>query len=137
VIDTRRIKKAAKKTLNALGCNQSEVSIVIVNDEEITRLNDQYLQRSRPTNVISFPMASGDPSAVHPHLLGDVVISADTAKRQAEAVGGKTGDEIIFLMIHGILHLLGFDHEKSPADRRKMEAKERELFSSVLESLNP
>ena len=114
-----------------MGCDESEVGIVIVNDEEITRLNHQYLQRNRPTNVIAFPMASGDPSAPNPHLLGDVVISAETAKRQAEAVGGKTEEEIFFLMIHGILHLLGYDHEKSPDERRKMEAKERELFYGV------
>jgi len=117
-----------------LGCDQSEVSIVIVNDEEITRLNRQYLQRNRPTNVIAFPMASGDPAAFHPHLLGDVVISAETAKRQSEAVGGKTEEEIFFLMIHGILHLLAYDHEGPPAERRKMEAKEKELFSFLKHS---
>ena len=114
-----------------MGCDGSEVSIVIVNDKEITRLNRQYLQRNRPTNVIAFPMAFGDPFALNPNLLGDVVISAETAKRQALAVGGKTEEEILFLMIHGILHLLGYDHEKSPDDHREMEAKERELFHEV------
>jgi probable rRNA maturation factor len=133
-IDTQRIKRAAKKILNALGCDESEVSIVIVNDEEITRLNRQYFQRNRPTNVIAFPMASGDPAALNPHLLGDVVISAETAKRQSEAVGGKTEEEILFLMLHGILHLLGYDHEGSLDERRKMEAKEQELFSFLKHS---
>jgi probable rRNA maturation factor len=117
-----------------LGCDESEVSIVIVSDEEITRLNRQYLQRNRPTNVIAFPMASGDSGALHSPLLGDVVISAETAERQAEAVGGKTEEEILFLMIHGVLHLLGYDHEGSSEKRRKMEAKERELFSSLARS---
>ena len=117
-----------------MGCNASEVSIVIVNDEEITRLNRQYFQRNRPTNVIAFPMASGDPAALNPQLLGDVVISAETAKRQSEAVGGKTEGEILFLMIHGILHLLDYDHEGLPDERRKMEAKEQELFSFLMHS---
>jgi len=117
-----------------LGREASEVSIVIVGDEEITRLNRQYLRRNRPTNVIAFPMASGDPVALPFHLLGDVVISAETAKRQAEAAGRKTGEEILFLMIHGVLHLLGYDHEKNAEERRKMEAKERELFSLVYSS---
>jgi len=117
-----------------LGCEGHEVSIVLVDDEEITRLNRQYFLRNRPTNVISFPMAAGNPDAINPHLLGDVVISADTAEREARAAGGKTGEEILFLLIHGILHLGGYDHESSPAERRKMEAKERELFSFLRRS---
>jgi probable rRNA maturation factor len=63
-----------------------------------------------------------------------VVISAETAKRQSESVGGKTEEEILFLMLHGILHLLGYDHEGSPDERRKMEAKEQELFSFLMHS---
>jgi len=117
-----------------LGCEGHEVSIVLVDDEEITRLNRQYFLRNRPTNVISFPMAAGNPDAINPHLLGDVVISADTAERQARAAGGKTGEEILFLLVHGILHLWGYDHEGSPAERRKMEAKEREIFSFLRRS---
>jgi probable rRNA maturation factor len=117
-----------------LGREAGEVSIVIVDDAEITRLNRQYLQRNRPTNVIAFPMASGDPMTLPSHLLGDVVISAETAKRQAEAAGRETGEEILFLMIHGVLHLLDYDHEKNAEERRKMEAKERELLSLVSSS---
>ena len=115
-----------------MGCDESEVSIVIVSDEEITRLNRQYFQRNRPTNVIAFPMASGEPGALPSHLLGDVVISAETAKRHAEAVGGEAEEEILFLMIHGVLHLMCYDHEGSSEERRKMEAKERELFNRIL-----
>ena len=115
-----------------MGCEEHEVSIVIVDDEEITRLNRQYFHRNRPTNVISFPMAAGECGAINPQILGDVVISAETAKRQAAAVGGETGEEILFLMIHAILHLVGYDHEGSPAERRKMEAKEQELFSFLI-----
>jgi len=107
-----------------LGCEDQEANIVIVNDVEITRLNCQYFHRHRPTNVISFPLGAGKPQ-----ILGDVVISAETAKRQSEAAGGETEEEILFLMIHGILHLLGYDHVGSRNERRKMEEKERELFS--------
>ena len=102
-----------------------------MDDEEITRLNRQYFHRPRPTNVISFPMGAGEPTATHPQILGDVVISAETAQRQAAAVGGKAEEEILFLMIHGILHLVGYDHEGSAGKRRKMEAKERELYKRV------
>jgi probable rRNA maturation factor len=114
-----------------LGCDDSELSVVIVSDEEITRLNRQYFRRNCPTNVIAFPMGPGVPAVLPSRLLGDVVISAETAERQAEAVGGKGEEEIRFLIIHGVLHLLGYDHEGSPEERRKMEAKERELFNRI------
>jgi probable rRNA maturation factor len=115
-----------------LGCEEHEVSIVIVDDEEITRLNRQYFHRNRPTNVISFPMSAGERGAINPQILGDVVISAETARHQATAAGGETEEEILFLMVHGILHLVGYDHDGSPAERRKMEVKEQELFSFLI-----
>ncbi len=102
-----------------------------MDDDEITHLNRRYFHRDRPTNVISFPMGSDQPDGPHPRILGDVVISADTAERQAAAVGGETADEILFLMIHGILHLAGYDHVGDREEREKMEAKEKELFLSV------
>ena len=108
------------------------MSIVLVDDEEVTRLNRQYFHRRRPTNVIAFPMAAGNPAAIHAEILGDVVISAETAKRKAMAVGGEAEEEVLFLMIHGLLHLVGYDHEGSAGERRKMEAKEQELFSSLI-----
>jgi probable rRNA maturation factor len=73
----------------------------------------------------------GGPAAPHARILGDVVISAETAQRQAAAVDGQAEEEILFLMIHGILHLVGYDHEGSPAERQKMEAKEQELYNRV------
>lgn len=115
-----------------MGCEAHELSIVLVDDGEITRLNRQYFHRNRPTNVISFPMGAGDPATPHPPILGDVVISTETAKREAAAVGGGAEEEVLFLLIHGILHLVGYDHEGSPGERKKMEAKEGELFSLVM-----
>ena len=117
-----------------MGCETHDLSIVLVDDEEITRLNRQYFHRNRPTNVISFPMGGGNPAALHPPILGDVVISAETARREAATVSGRAEEEILFLLIHGILHLVGYDHEGSPGERKRMEAKERELFSLVMGS---
>ncbi len=114
-----------------MGCENCELNLLIVGDEEITRLNRQYFHRNRPTNVISFPMGPEQPSSIHPHILGDVVVSAETAERHASAVGGRAADEILFLIIHGILHLLGYDHIGDKEERQKMEAKERELFQAV------
>ena len=82
-INTEKTLKVAQKILNALGCPDSEVSILIVDDARIQELNRDYLQRDKPTNVISFSMLEGEDASLHPHLLGDVVISADTAARDA------------------------------------------------------
>ena len=131
-IDAGKIRRAGGRILSGLGLQGYELSIVIVDDQEITRLNRQYFQRNRPTNVISFPMAAGDPASLHSKILGDVVISAETARRQAEEAGGWAGDEILFLLIHGILHLAGYNHEGAAEERKKMEAKEKELFSLLM-----
>jgi probable rRNA maturation factor len=115
-----------------LGCKDAEIRIVIVDDEEFTRLNRQYFQRPGPTNVISFPMQGGRTEKIQPQILGDVVISADTARRQASAAGIKTAEELLFLLVHGILHLVGYDHEGLAAERRDMEAKEVEIFGQLV-----
>jgi len=131
-IDRRKIRETAKKILNALGLEGHELSVVLVDDEEITRLNRRYFHRNRPTNVISFPMAAGEAAGIQPQLLGDVVISAETAERQALEAQEKPEHEIYFLLIHGVLHLAGYDHVSSARERRKMEKKERELFSIIV-----
>jgi probable rRNA maturation factor len=104
------------------------VNFLLVDDEEITLFNRQYFQRNRPTNVISFPMGPESPAPAREQILGDVVISAETAERHASAVGETAEEEIFFLMIHGVLHLVGYAHEGGKAERREMEAKEKELF---------
>ena len=130
-VDRRKIGAAARRILKALGYEGYELTVVLVDDLEITRLNRQYLRHNRPTNVISFPMMDGTPESLRSRVLGDVVISAETAQRDAGEAGEKTGDEILFLMIHGILHLTGYDHEGSAAERRKMETKEKEFFERL------
>lgn len=108
------------------------MSVVIVDDAAITALNRRYFRRRGPTNVISFPQEEGKAEGRRPRLLGDVVISADTAERHARAAGIRPGEEILFLLIHGILHLAGYDHEGPAAERRAMEAKEKELFGTLV-----
>lgn len=113
-----------------MGCpEQTELSITIVGDRVIHRLNRDYLGKDRPTNVISFSLQEGEDSDFTPHALGDVVISADTAAQEAEA-GGWTGyQRLIFLLLHGILHLTGYDHERSGEEEaQRMERKEQELW---------
>lgn len=106
----------------------AELSILIVDDQQIAQLNHQYLNREGPTNVIAFSMRQGPFLDIAPNLLGDVVISADTAQREAQRAGIRMQDRFDQLLIHGTLHLLGYDHEHSAAEARKMEEKTNELL---------
>jgi probable rRNA maturation factor len=114
-----------------LDCPEAELSILIVDDQQIAQLNHQYLNREGPTNVIAFPMRQGPFSDIAPNLLGDVVISADTAEREAKSAGISTQDRFDQLLIHGTLHLLGYDHEHSASEASKMQEKEKELFEKI------
>jgi probable rRNA maturation factor len=133
-VDRRKIGAAARRILKALGYRGYELTVLLVDDREITRLNRQYFRRNRPTNVISFPMLEETPLSLRARVLGDVVISSETAEREAAEVGKKTEDEVLFLLIHGILHLVGYDHERVRKDRVEMEAKEQELFALLKDS---
>ena len=108
-------------------CPDGELSIRVADDFQIAVLNKTYFGRSGPTNVIAFPMKGGDFDNVNPYLLGDIVISIETAVKESK-IGGMTVDERFYeLLIHGILHLFGYDHEDSAEEAEKMEVKEREL----------
>jgi probable rRNA maturation factor len=108
---------------------------VIVDDEEIQQINRDYLQRDKPTNVISFAMQEGEDVGLHPGLLGDVIISADTAARDAFEADLSFESELYFLLLHGILHLLGYDHERGTEEEaQRMEAREEELFAHIQEN---
>jgi probable rRNA maturation factor len=111
-----------------LACPEAELSIVIVDDAEIAELNQRYLQRSGATNVLAFPMQEGEFAAISPHLLGDVVISVETCQREAEAAGITFDQRFTELLIHGILHLFGYDHEQSPAEAERMARKSDTLL---------
>ncbi|MCE1225438.1 MAG: rRNA maturation RNase YbeY [Geobacteraceae bacterium] len=113
-----------------MGCpDETELSITIVGDRTIHRLNREYLGKDRPTNVISFSLQEGEFGNVARHALGDVVISADTATQEAEAGGISSYERLIFLLLHGILHLTGYDHERSgEVEAVRMEHKEQEIW---------
>jgi probable rRNA maturation factor len=100
-----------------------------VDDPQIEKLNQQYLKRKGPTNVIAFAMRDGEFSDLSPHLLGDVVISTDTAAREAQTAAISMEHRINELLVHGILHLLGYDHETNDEEARVMEEKSRQLLA--------
>ena len=130
-IQTRRISQKTEQILNALGCNAHEISIVIMDDQEMTHLNQTYRGINQPTNVLAFPMQEGQFSDITPGLLGDVVISLETAEREAITAMISLEERISQLLIHGILHLLGFDHEMGDREADAMEKKSLELLRLV------
>ena len=108
-----------------------ELSILIVDDQRIADLNLTYLNRKGPTNVIAFPMREGQFDEITPNLLGDVVISIETAQQEADAAGISLQNRFDQLLIHGILHLMGYDHEQTPAEAERMEGKSNWLLRMV------
>jgi probable rRNA maturation factor len=130
-ISLKKIKQTVQVILDALDCPDSELSILIVDDPQIEELNQQYLHREGPTNVIAFAMRDGEFSDLSPHLLGDVVISTDTTAREAQTSAMSMQRRFNELLVHGILHLMGYDHETSEEEARVMEDKSRELMKLV------
>lgn len=128
------LRKVALKILSVSACPDAQLSILIVDDAQIQEVNRDYLGKDCPTNVISFAMQEGEGSGVQPDLLGDVVISAETAARDAGEAQTTFESELYFLLLHGILHLLGYDHERgTQAEAKRMEAREQEVFLQIRE----
>ena len=114
-----------------LALPDAELSLSFVDDAEIQELNRRHLRRDKPTNVLSFSMREGEFPGLHPDLLGDVVISVETAKRQSARFGLNEDEMILFLIIHGILHLIGYDHERGGKEAREMTIKQKGLLHSL------
>jgi probable rRNA maturation factor len=115
-----------------LGLLEVELSLLFVNDLQIQTLNRRYLHRDKPTNVLAFPMRKGEFPTLHPHLLGDLVISVETARRQSNRFGLNEMEMVILLMVHGVLHLIGYEHEGTKKGAREMALKQKELFHCVV-----
>ena len=111
------MEKAAKTTLEKLGNADCELTIAIAGDKQIRELNKKFRQYDEPTDVLSFP--SGTSVNSQSGYLGDIVISQPRAKAQAKAAGHSISDEMQLLVVHGILHLLGYNHDE-PAEKAKM-----------------
>lgn len=127
-LDLSKIKKSAAMILEILGKEEAMVSLLFVNDAAIQKFNLQFRKINRPTDVLSFPGGAPLPGTTG-EWLGDIVISVETAVRQAKQLGHSRDQEIRFLMIHGLLHLLGWDHERSPTEAKKMYELQRNLMS--------
>jgi probable rRNA maturation factor len=125
------IRADLRKLLSITGQQNAEVSVLLVGDKAMRSLNRRYRGKDRTTDVLSFPLREGPFTRIQPHILGDIVLSLPAAARQAKAAGEPCHSEIGRLLVHGYLHLLGYDHERSRAEARRMDGRERRLRKAL------
>ncbi len=124
------VKSLVQRILTESGQPRAIVSIDFIGDGRMRRLNHRYRGRDTTTDVLAFAMR--DAAGPHSDLLGDVVISIPTAAKQAVEHGHTVAYELAVLLIHGILHLLGYDHERNAREARRMQHEERKILRAVL-----
>ncbi len=115
-----KLEKIARSTFALTKAEEGDISLVICDDPFITELNERYMKRNGPTDVLAFPMREGKILVNQDTAVGDIVISVDTAERQAAELGTELDQELILLFVHGLLHLLGYDHQNG-VQKRKMD----------------
>jgi probable rRNA maturation factor len=124
-VSRRHVTAWARAMLAALQLEDSEWSIVLTGDDQIQNLNRMYRDKDRPTDVLAFSQHEGLAMAGGRRLLGDVIVSVPTARRQAAAARKDLAAELQMLLAHGLLHLLGWDHDTDARDRRMRRETER------------
>ncbi len=122
------LRQTLQQALDHLDMKNKEISVLLVDDEQIRELNRQYRHKDCPTDVLAFPQQTEDSPIYQQQLLGDIVISIPTAQRQARNLGHPLEKELKILLIHGLLHLLGYDHIQDN-DAALMQQKEAELLA--------
>lgn len=130
-----RLRRAAKKYLDALALDGVELSISLVSDARIQKLNRQWREKDKATDVLSFPQVAFEAELARGAqfsggMLGDIVISTDTARRQAREYDRTVQHEVERYLAHGLLHLLGYDHHRRE-DRLRMAAAEEKLLGAA------
>ncbi len=125
-----KIIKVARKTLSIMGQRGTKVCIIFVNDKKMRNLNFKYRRENRATDCLAFPMREGAGKEFHPELLGDAVISVDTARRNARVFHTTLEKEISLYIIHTLLHLSGFNDTTHSA-RKKMRRREEYILSAL------
>ena len=129
------MRKVLEKTADLYGLSEGvEVGVTFLDDAAIQELNRDYRGKDRPTDVLSFALNEGEEPAIvdapDEELLGDILISLETTARQAEEYGHSLERELAYLTVHGMLHLLGYDHEE-PADQAEMRIEEEAVLASL------
>ena len=127
-INELQMSKTAELLLALSAMSDAELSILLVDDQHIAELNKTWRRKSGPTNVLAFSLTEGEDLTMARNLLGDIVISVDAATREAQREGTTVQHRLNVLLVHGFLHLLGYDHERSDAEAERMFRKEKELL---------
>jgi len=128
-VPSRGLRKIAQAILAVVGQADAELSLALIGNVEMQKLNAKFRGKDYPTDVLSFPMA--DILSPAGHLLGDVIISVEKARQQAKERGRSRDEELVTLLIHGIVHLLGYDHERSAQDARAMKRLENKIYRKL------
>lgn len=127
-VSNAKLEARALRMLEAMSLQSCDLSILLCSDAEMHALNRDYRGKDRPTDVLAFALQEGEVLPGQAEMLGDVVISLDTARRQAAEKGHSILHEVTFLLAHGLLHLLGYDHQND-ADEEKMRKKTEFLMA--------
>ncbi|MCL2458898.1 MAG: pyridoxine 5'-phosphate synthase [Desulfobulbus sp.] len=131
-LNRRLLRRRCETLLHLLGLERAEASVVFLDDAAMAAHNERYRQKQGPTNVLSFPATGGDDGFVVPeNELGDVLVSVDTARREATGQHKSLHSRLTELIIHGMLHLAGYDHERSEAEAVRMWEEEKVLFQQL------
>ncbi len=133
-LDTPKVKRLLTRVMTYLGCAEQELSLVWGNDELLHNLNRDYRQKDRPTNVLAFPQTPVAEIEGTALLLGDVIVSLPTAAREAHDLNQALETRVVYLAVHGLLHLLGYDHVGSATERNQMESLEHEILAYLAKS---
>jgi probable rRNA maturation factor len=131
VLTVRSVRARAEALRAAAGLRDTGLSILLVGDRAMRSLNRRYRGKDRTTDVLSFSLREGQGAVASHRLLGDIVISVPAARRQAREARHSLRAEVDRLLVHGLLHLLGYDHERGKAEERRMRARERRLQEAL------
>lgn len=126
-----RLRALVRKALASIAPGAADLRILVVGDAEMREWNRRFLNRPRTTNVLSFPEVEPR-DAVPETLSGDILISAPTCLRQTRGWPGSPEERVLFFIIHGLLHLVGYDHERGGEEARRMRGAEMEVYRSAL-----
>lgn len=129
--DLEHIKKTAEKLLELVNHTKSELSILLVSDNRMAELNSSYRNKNTATNVLSFPMDDDEDIQPEEILLGDIIISIDTAMRESTEKHIPLENYLTILQVHGLTHLLGYDHERGEQEAREMASFEKKLLQKL------
>lgn len=134
-IKAANLRRRLFKLLKELNLSETVLSVTICDDETIQAINHDYRAVDAPTNVLAFSLEEGAPQPGAPRVLGDIIISAETIRREAPPLGYTDGEMFYFYLIHGLLHLIGYDHELGPEQAARQEAETERLWLMINHSL--